>query len=72
MIAFSSNVWQGFSEDADGNVWISDFNEGFRFPERRPRPSIGSRSRAWGVELLHDRARKLLGRNSRAGTVANS
>src|SRR5688572_25433339 len=30
VITLSSNVWQGFSEDAAGKVWISDFNEGFR------------------------------------------
>jgi ligand-binding sensor domain-containing protein/signal transduction histidine kinase len=55
VITLSSNVWQGFSEDADGTVWISDFNEGFRVPGT-PTPAIDRKpSRAWGVELLHDR-----------------
>jgi len=54
VITLSSNVWQGFAEDATGTVWMSDFNEGFRVPglaapHRRQKPLRG-----WGVELLHD------------------
>jgi len=54
VITLSSNVWQGFAEDATGTVWMSDFNEGFRVPglaapDRRQKPLRG-----WGVELLHD------------------
>jgi ligand-binding sensor domain-containing protein/two-component sensor histidine kinase len=55
VITVSSNVWQSFSEDATGTVWISDFNEGFRIPGRAA-PRLEHRpSRGWGVELLHDR-----------------
>jgi signal transduction histidine kinase/ligand-binding sensor domain-containing protein len=53
VIAISSNVWQSFSEDANGTVWMSDFKEGFRVPTRSARPS--PTQRGWGVELLHDR-----------------
>jgi len=54
VITLSSNVWQGFTEDATGTVWMSDFNEGFRVPgvttpHHRQKPLRG-----WGVELLHD------------------
>jgi signal transduction histidine kinase/ligand-binding sensor domain-containing protein len=48
----ASNAWQGFSEDANGVVWISDFTEGFR-PVGEPRPRTPRRS-GWGVQLLHD------------------
>jgi len=54
VITQSSNVWQGFSEDAAGTVWIGDFNEGFRIPGTA-RPVAGRPRRGWGVELLHDR-----------------
>jgi ligand-binding sensor domain-containing protein/two-component sensor histidine kinase len=54
VITISSNVWQNFSEDASGRVWISDFSEGFRTPGRAlPRPAHQVR-RGWGVDLLHD------------------
>jgi signal transduction histidine kinase/ligand-binding sensor domain-containing protein len=49
----ASNAWQGFSEDADGVVWISDFREGFR--RVGARPSRATTQRGWGVRLLHDR-----------------
>ena len=55
VITVSSNVWQGFSEDAAGTVWISDFSEGFRVPGTTARPAAGKPRRGWGVELLHDR-----------------
>jgi ligand-binding sensor domain-containing protein len=51
-VAVSSNVWQSFSEDAHGTVWMSDFKEGFRIPTRSMRPL--QKQRGWGVELLHD------------------
>jgi signal transduction histidine kinase/ligand-binding sensor domain-containing protein len=49
----ASNAWQGFSEDADGAVWISDFREGFR--RVGAKPSATATHRGWGVQLLHDR-----------------
>jgi ligand-binding sensor domain-containing protein/signal transduction histidine kinase len=49
----ASNAWQGFSEDAQGHVWISDFNEGFR--RVGTKPSRNTTHRGWGVQLLHDR-----------------
>jgi hypothetical protein len=49
----ASNAWQGFSEDAEGRVWISDFREGFRRVGTKPSPD--SPHRGWGVQLLHDR-----------------
>ena len=49
----ASNAWQGFSEDADGVVWISDFSEGYRrVGEQRQQNPRRSR---WGVQLRHDR-----------------
>jgi ligand-binding sensor domain-containing protein/two-component sensor histidine kinase len=53
VITVSSNVWQSFSEDQSGTVWISDFKEGFRAPTNANRPS--RTQRGWGVDLLHDR-----------------
>jgi signal transduction histidine kinase/ligand-binding sensor domain-containing protein len=48
----ASNAWQGFSQDAAGVVWISDFTEGFRrVGEHVPHPNRSG----WGVQLLHDR-----------------
>ena len=56
VIGVSSNVWQSFSEDAFGTVWISDFKEGFRRPGGgTPRAAARSTRRGWGVQLLHDR-----------------
>ena len=49
----ASNAWQGFSEDANGAVWISDFREGFRRVGVAPAPD--TTHRGWGVQLLHDR-----------------
>jgi ligand-binding sensor domain-containing protein len=43
----ASNAWQGFSEDAEGRVWISDFREGFRLVGARPSPVTPHRG--WGV-----------------------
>lgn len=57
LIGLSSNIWQAFSEDEDGNVWISDFREGFRRVAAR-RPAAGQQ-RGWGVQLVHDRRRNL-------------
>ena len=54
VITLSSNVWQGFTEDSTGTVWMSDFNEGFRAPGL-PTPRGRKPHRGWGVELLHDR-----------------
>jgi signal transduction histidine kinase/ligand-binding sensor domain-containing protein len=53
VITVSSNVWQGFTEDTSGTVWISDFNEGFRIPGLAA-PRGRKPLRGWGVELLHD------------------
>jgi ligand-binding sensor domain-containing protein/two-component sensor histidine kinase len=55
VIAISSNVWQQFSEDASGRVWISDFSEGFRRPGHTVDRSARRSRRGWGVDLLHDR-----------------
>ncbi|HET9268791.1 MAG TPA: two-component regulator propeller domain-containing protein [Vicinamibacterales bacterium] len=49
----ASNAWQGFSEDDQGAVWISDFREGFRRVGAKPSRTAGQRG--WGVQLLHDR-----------------
>jgi signal transduction histidine kinase/ligand-binding sensor domain-containing protein len=49
----ASNAWQGFSEDDEGRVWISDFREGFR--RVGVKPSKDTPHRGWGVQLLHDR-----------------
>jgi signal transduction histidine kinase/ligand-binding sensor domain-containing protein len=58
-IDISSNVWQAFSEDANGTLWISDFRNGFRQVGHRPL-RVGERlRRGWGVQLLHDRRRNL-------------
>lgn len=55
VITISSNVWQSFSEDASGRVWISDFSQGYRAPGGAvPGPARQAR-RGWGVDLLHDR-----------------
>ena len=53
VIKVSSNVWQGFSEDAAGTVWISDFNQGFRIPGAATH-ATGRAHHGWGIELLHD------------------
>jgi ligand-binding sensor domain-containing protein/signal transduction histidine kinase len=55
VISISSNVWQNFSEDASGRVWISDFSEGFRIAGRAVSRSARGKQRGWGVDLLHDR-----------------
>jgi signal transduction histidine kinase len=52
-VEIGSNAWQGFSEDAHGVVWISDFREGFR--RVGAKPSRIATQRGWGVQLLHDR-----------------
>jgi ligand-binding sensor domain-containing protein len=54
VITLSSNVWQSFSEDAAGTVWMSDFNEGFRIPGHATLHAGHRVHRGWGVELLHD------------------
>ena len=57
VIGLSSNFWQAFSEDEDGNVWFSDFRQGFRrVGDRGP---VSEQQRGWGVQLLHDRRRNL-------------
>src|SRR5690606_2046348 len=48
----ASNAWQGFTEDTDGGIWISDFQQGFRRVGVEPRDTA---QRGWGVQLLHDR-----------------
>ena len=48
----SSNYWHGFSEDAAGRLWMSDFREGFRHVTAAGSPSG---RQGWGVQLLHDR-----------------
>jgi len=53
VISISSNVWQSFSEDASGRVWISDFSQGFKEPGAASRARRPAR-RGWGVDLLHD------------------
>jgi ligand-binding sensor domain-containing protein/two-component sensor histidine kinase len=55
VITISSNVWQRFSEDASGRVWISDFSEGFRSAGHTPSRPAHPPRRGWGVDLLHDR-----------------
>lgn len=54
VIRISSNVWQSFSEDASGRVWISDFSEGFRVPGPAGPRAAHQPRRGWGVDLLHD------------------
>jgi ligand-binding sensor domain-containing protein/two-component sensor histidine kinase len=54
VISISSNVWQSFSEDAAGRVWISDFSEGFRVPGNTGPRAAHQQRRGWGVDLLHD------------------
>jgi signal transduction histidine kinase/ligand-binding sensor domain-containing protein len=55
-IELSSNIWQAFSEDSSGGVWISDFREGFR---RIDAAAVASPRSGWGVRLLHDRRANL-------------
>ena len=72
VITLSSNVWQGFSEDAAGNGVDQRLQRGLQ-SSRSANP--GHRSEAdsgLGCRAASRPARKLLGRNSRAGTVANS
>ena len=54
-IGISSKLWQSFSEDSSGTVWISDFNEGFRAPGQHPPGVQRSPRHGFGVQLLHDR-----------------
>jgi ligand-binding sensor domain-containing protein/signal transduction histidine kinase len=54
VIQLSSNIWQAFSEDASGVVWISDFRDGFRRADENS-ATPPRRVRGWGVKLLHDR-----------------
>lgn len=55
VITISSNVWQSFSEDASGRVWMSDFSQGFRAPGNGAPLSLPApRPKGWGVDLLHD------------------
>jgi ligand-binding sensor domain-containing protein/two-component sensor histidine kinase len=54
VISISSNVWQSFSEDASGRVWISDFSEGFRPSGDTVARAARQSRRGWGVDLLHD------------------
>jgi ligand-binding sensor domain-containing protein/signal transduction histidine kinase len=56
VIGLSSNIWQAFSEDEAGGVWISDFREGYR---RVADHRAAGRQRGWGVQLIHDRRRNL-------------
>src|SRR5262245_13036084 len=74
LIGLSSNIWQAFSEDEDGGVWISDFREGFR--RVADHHSAAGRQRGWGVQLVHDRRGNLwvarseerrVGKEGRAG-----
>jgi ligand-binding sensor domain-containing protein/two-component sensor histidine kinase len=53
-ISISSNVWQSFSQDAAGNVWISDFKEGFRRPGVVASRGTRQPRKGWGVQLLSD------------------
>src|SRR5262249_29534855 len=58
-IDISSNVWQDFSEDANGTLWISDFRNGFRQVGQRALRARERLRRGLGVQLLHDRRRNL-------------
>ena len=55
VIGISSNLWQSFSEDAAGRVWMTDFSEGYRLPGHRPPGVEKSPRHGFGVQLLHDR-----------------
>ena len=55
VIGISSNLWQSFSEDAAGKIWMTDFNEGYRLPGHRPPGVEKSPRHGFGVQLLHDR-----------------
>ena len=54
VISISSNVWQSFEQDAGGNVWISDFKEGFRRPGAQTARVARPSRKGWGVQLLSD------------------
>ena len=54
-IGISSNLWQSFSEDAAGKVWMTDFTEGYRLPGPHPPGVEKSPRHGFGVQLLHDR-----------------
>jgi ligand-binding sensor domain-containing protein/signal transduction histidine kinase len=49
-----SNTSQHFSEDSNGEIWITDFQRGFRSanPSTPDRPHDARRG--WGAHLLHD------------------
>jgi ligand-binding sensor domain-containing protein len=49
VIGISSNLWQSFSEDARGSVWMTDFHEGYRLAGQRPTDSEKSPRRGFGV-----------------------
>ena len=51
-IGISSNVWHAFAEDAQGQMWMSDFRSGFRRVGSRSGPKV----EGWGVRLLRDTA----------------
>ena len=55
VIGVSSNLWQSFSEDPAGNVWMTDFNDGYRLPAHRLPGAAKSPRHGFGVQLLHDR-----------------
>jgi signal transduction histidine kinase/ligand-binding sensor domain-containing protein len=55
VIGISSNLWQNFSEDAAGTVWMTDFNEGYRVPGRHSAGGDKPPRHGFGVQLLHDR-----------------
>ena len=53
-ISVSSDLWQNFSEDAAGTVWVTDFEHGFKALGASTRDFDAAPRRGWGADLLHD------------------
>lgn len=49
-----SNTSQHFSEDSNGDVWITDFQRGFRPADQSVSVRPKDAPRGWGAHLLHD------------------
>ena len=67
-VEIGSNAWQGFSEDAHGVVWISDFREGFRRVGAKPRAQRDAAR--LGRAAAARSPRQFLGGHARPGAVA--
>jgi ligand-binding sensor domain-containing protein/signal transduction histidine kinase len=49
-----SNTSQHFSEDSSGEIWITDFQRGFRSASSAAPDRPKATQRGWGAHLLHD------------------